>query len=151
MLKRAKGLPPTSLATTLRNLHPLVQATKEALEGTTPDKYNLIHPRSGKELNAISLSVSEASVRRSLAYLDALVKTIDQVGGKVEVGAHGWRRATTVSFCGETITTIRLRERCKQEKRTPPPKTTWGWQKYDFIPPPQVGETVSIPCLRTHL
>jgi hypothetical protein len=134
MLERAKGLPPASVATTLRNLHPLVQSTKELLEEATPDKYNLIHPIWGNECKTISLSVSDASVRRSVAYLDALVKTIERVGGKVEVIVDRWKRQTNVSFCGELITTIRLRERCKKEKRTPPPKATWGWQKYAFIP-----------------
>lgn len=134
LLERAKGLPLVALATTLRNLHPLVQTTKESLEGATPDRHNLINPLWGKEPNAICLSVSEGSVRRSLVFLDALVKAIEQVGGKVEVKADRWRRETTVSFCGELITPIRLRERSKQEKRTPPPNKIWDRPKYDFIP-----------------
>lgn len=134
VFERARALPHVTVATVPRNFHSLVQATKDALGDAKANHHNLVHPPQWDKAKVLSISVSEASVRRSLAFLDALIKSVERVGGKVEVEQSQWKRETTVSFCGEQVATIRLRERYKQEPRKVPPKYPWDWQKYDFIP-----------------
>jgi hypothetical protein len=134
VLEHARALPLVTVGTALRSLHPLIQATKDSLEGAKPDEHNLVHALWDDRAKTLSVSVCKPSVRRGLAFLDALVKVVERVGGKVEVVQSHWKHETTVSFCGERVATIRLRERYKQEARKTPPKDRWDWQKYDFIP-----------------
>src|SRR4029079_973849 len=116
-LERARGLPKVAVPTTLRNLHPLVEGTREALEDAKPDDHNLVGPRWDQREKSLCMSVGKASVRRALAFFDALLKAVERVGGKVEVVTGQWSRETAVWFCGEKVTTIRLRERYKQAER----------------------------------
>jgi hypothetical protein len=133
-LERARGLPKVAAPAKLRNRHPLVEGTREALEDAKPDEHNLVGPRWDRREKSLCMSVGKASVRRALAFLDALVKAVERVGGKVEVVTGQWSRETAVWFCGEKVTTIRLRERYKQVERTTPPKDRWDWNKCEFVP-----------------
>lgn len=134
VLVRAQALPQVTVTGELRNLHPLVQAMKGRLEDSKPNVHNLVQlPRSDRT-RALCVAVSKATVARSLAFLDALIKAVERVGGKIEVVQIQWERATMASFCGEKVATIRLRERYQQVPRTTQPTDTWDWQKYDYIP-----------------
>jgi hypothetical protein len=77
----------------------------------------------------LTVAVGVASVPRALRFLDALVKAVERVGGRVDVKkvTHGRGRETEVVFCGEGVP-LRLRERYRQVKIPPDkqPKGLWG-------------------------
>ena len=85
VLERARALPVVTVAESLRGLHPLVQATKDGLERAAADRNQILTARTAGPSVPLSVSVSKASVRRALLYLDAVVKAVERVGGTVQV------------------------------------------------------------------
>ncbi len=71
LLERAKSLPPVTVASALRNPHPLVQATKAAFQDARPDPQNLITPYSRDGPQPLSVRVSKTCITRALLFLDA--------------------------------------------------------------------------------
>jgi len=132
-LKKAIALPPVTVATSLRGLHHLVQATREALDSAKPGRDNLLFPWRNDGAKTLSVAVSKASVRRSLLFLDALIKGVERIGGTVEVDQGQWTRETIVSFCRERVCTIRLRERCRRVPREKPASKDWYSPRHDLI------------------
>jgi hypothetical protein len=113
----------------------LVQATKEAFHDARPDTNNLTSPYSTKGAEPLNVRVSKGSITRALLFLDAFVKAVERVGGKVVVEKERWQRKTAVYFAGEKVATPRLRERYKQRPHKPDPKDPWsGWKKVDYVP-----------------
>jgi hypothetical protein len=135
LLERARALQPVIVASTLRNLHPLVQATKEAYHDQKPDTNNLVTPRWNSQPEPLSIRVGNDSITRALLFFDALIKAVERIGGKVVVEKVRWSRETIVYFAGEKVATLRLRERYKQQPHKPDPKDSWDrWKKIDCIP-----------------
>jgi hypothetical protein len=132
VLKKARSLPKVEVPTVLRKLHPLVQDTKEWLDYRFDTRPPLERPR--PERDPIETAIYQGSVRRALAFLDALVKAVFRVGGVVELGGERWQQSTVVSVCGERVTRIRLRERYRQVPRTSPPRDILDTRKCEEVP-----------------
>jgi hypothetical protein len=82
----------------------------------------------------VGLTVSKGMTRRALGFLDALIKAIERVGGKVQVRGEYWKPEAVVSFCGEQAATFRLREKYKQQPHKPcPNESKWFAPKRDLI------------------
>ena len=134
MLSQAEALPKVAIPAAMRNLHPLVQVTKDGLENATVDNDNMVSPYRTDDIPFLTIHVSKESVRRSLLFVDTLIKTIEKVGGKVKAEKIHWQTKSTVEFGGMNIATLRLRERYKQKKRDPDPKDRWHRQTMEHIP-----------------
>ena len=137
MIEAARNLPAVKVPTPLRNPHPLVNATRQGLEGAKVDYDNLVNSRCGDDRKTLAVCVGKASVGRGLAYLDTLIKMIEMIGGTVSVQVHRrkhWERETIVSFCGEAATAIRLRERYKLVPKPKQSDTSSYLPKYDHMP-----------------
>jgi len=74
----------------------------------------------------LDVSVSKISLMRALCVLDAFVKRVEKIGGRVEVRKEHWRENTIVVFGGEDVTAIRLREKHKQVPAPPDERKSWG-------------------------
>lgn len=135
ILVRARSLPPVKVASTMRNLHPLVQATRDAFRGSRPDTHGLLFPRLDQGTMPLNIEVSETSATRALLFFSAFIRTVEGVGGKVVVEQERWGRRTVVQFAGEKVATLRLRERYRQQPHTPDPTDPWSrWRKLDYVP-----------------
>lgn len=128
VLESVRKLPELQVASALRHPHPLVEAARTRFQGATPDPQNLVRPV-WDGTPTLTVAVGVASVPRALRFLDALVKAVERVGGRVDVKkvTHGRGRGTEVVFCGEGVP-LRLRERYRQVKIPPDkqPKGLWG-------------------------
>jgi hypothetical protein len=133
-LRKARALPPVTVGEALRGPHPLVQSTRAALERATPDRNGLLSAPWNAEEGTLNVSVSKDSLRRALCFLDALLKAVEKVGGKVEAVRTQWERETVVSFCGEKVATLRLRERYRQQERERPLKDYGDWRRHESVP-----------------
>jgi hypothetical protein len=128
VLESVRKLPELQVASTLRHPHPLVEAVRTRFQGATPDPQNLVRPV-WDGTPTMTVAVGATSVPRALRFLDALVKSIERVGGQVQVKkvTHGRGRETEAVFCGEGVP-LRLRERYRQVAIPPDkqPKGLWG-------------------------
>jgi hypothetical protein len=139
LLDQARGLPTITVPAALHHPHPLVRATRAGLDGAQPDTHNLVSPAwSGAP--ALAVAVGAGSVPRALRFLDALVKAVERLGGRVEVrkDGHTWKRETVAVFCGEAAP-FRLRERYRQAEKPPGEKKSLWWGRYVY---PLTGEFV---------
>jgi hypothetical protein len=121
--KKARDLPKIEVKETLGKLHPLVQDTKVWLEYHFDTRPFLERRHPG--CDPINISIFQDSMRRALAFLDALVKAVVRIGGTVALSENRYRQATEVSVCGERVTAIRLRERYRQEERSETERQIW--------------------------
>lgn len=128
LLRRAMGLSQVAVSSELRGLHPLVKETLQYLQKARPDEHSLMWG------GPLKIRVSKASVRRAMLFMDALIKTIEGLGGTVTEEKERWQSETVVTFLGEKAGTIRLRERYNQKPRPPGNKEGYHWHKYLYIP-----------------
>lgn len=136
MLRLAGALPKIKVSEQLTNLHPLVQATKDYFDviNLPWDKRRLLAwTQPHKTANPFNVSVSGGLQTRALLFLDALVKTVERIGGKVSAAKINGREKTSVSFAGVEVATIRLREKRKQVLHEPSPEDTIFTGKYDYL------------------
>jgi hypothetical protein len=119
LLENALALPPVTVPTSLRAPHPLVAEARTRFEGAEPDIHNLVSPRQAGT-PTLSVSVGTANVPRALRFLDALIKAIQKLGGRVEVrkGDHNHKHETVAVLSGEGVP-FRLRERYRQVPKPP--------------------------------
>lgn len=116
MLRRAWELPKVQVAERLTNLHPLVQATREAFSKPWKERQVSTCSHPDERPYPLSIDVDKEFLRRSLLFMDALIKAVEQVGGKV-LTEWGYREnKTSVSFGGEEAAAIRLREKYTQTR-----------------------------------
>jgi hypothetical protein len=93
----------------LVNPHPLVQATKIALEGQVGDKYGrLFHYR----MKYLNVGVTKASLPRTLRIMDALIKALE----KRQIKVSSAEDRTKVTLLGQTIA-IKVEEPVRQRQR----------------------------------
>jgi hypothetical protein len=134
ILEKARNIECAEIKNELRNLHPLVRATREGLRQATPDQHKLVSPRRAEDVEVLNVLVAQESVQRALIYLDALIRTLERVGGNVEIKKERWRTETRIKILGESPMQIRLRERYKQKEKPKESKTGWDWQLMDYFP-----------------
>jgi len=137
VLEVARAMRRATVPAAIRDPHPLVAATRQELNAASPDGRHMVHPPRYGGGATLGISVSKASVRRALAYLDTLIKTIEKLDGAVRVQPDPWypgRHQAVVVFCGETVTLIRLRETYKQVPKKTKPIDWWDSQKCDYVP-----------------
>lgn len=122
ILEKAKELPSLQALGRLNHPHPLVQLTKQALEACRYEHRGLLRCYRHNNQYPLNVSVSRNSLSRAMCILNAIIKRIEHLGGKVEVHKDQWRSETTeVVIAGEQVGSLRLRERYNQhriEKKT---------------------------------
>lgn len=80
---REQGEGPIVVADSLRGAHELVSRANQELQGARTTDHGLIV---APEQRALDVTTSKASLRRALLIMDALLKTLERRGYKVEVG-----------------------------------------------------------------
>jgi len=117
MLEKARRLEPITVATSLRNPHPLVAATRDQIKADrTPFNERLYSEREERR-PTLSVEVGKDMTTRALCIMDALIKRVERLGGSVEIKNerwHEWKTQTIVCFGGEEVSAIRLREKQNQ-------------------------------------
>lgn len=165
LLKRVKEAGPYQVGDTLRGAHPLIRAVKDALTNASPDEHELILARRPRAGDVPSVVVSKESVPRALRFMDALIKAIESVGGKIEFDGDRWHRRTVVNFAGEKASTIRLRERYNQRPNDQPKESDIFRRKWRFVPnglllldqgpssyrQPYCADTVKATCIESQI
>ena len=134
LLDKARKLPRVGVPTALRAPHPLVRATKTALERAEPDQYGLIAPRRIDGSDTLSMRVGKNSIGRALRFFDALIKAVERLGGRVRIEGDRWNRRTAVLFDGEEAAGIRVRERYTQKKKVRKDTGRYSWHEYEYTP-----------------
>ncbi len=134
-LARARALPPIVVKSSLRAMHPLVQATKDALEVEEMlDRKGVPWCDRPRHVQTLDISVSWGTRHRALRIYDAVVKGIETIGGRVENVKEFRQERTLVTIAGEDATDIRIRERLKR-RRVPPEEREGGWGRaYEDTP-----------------
>jgi len=89
---------PVSVLDRLRNPHPLVEQTGEALRNLKPDEFGLIWYRQ----KTLDLHVSPGSLSRALRIYDGLIKTMETLGWQVELSGQ-YQNNTSINVIGHTI------------------------------------------------
>jgi hypothetical protein len=133
-LARIRTIEKVEVKTELRNLHPLVQSTREAFREAIPDQHNLLFPHREEGDEVISVHVAQESVKRAMLYLDALIRTFEKVGGSVEIKTERWHFETRIRILGESPMVIRLRERYRQKEKPKEAKTRPWDNRMDYFP-----------------
>jgi hypothetical protein len=105
--------PPISVPERLSSPHPLVKATIDALENSTPDEAGILRIRASGCLN---VRVGRQSVGRALRLMDALIKALEARGSTVSVVERDRTRQTCVQILDETIE-VELREGLNRRER----------------------------------
>ena len=135
ILEKAKKLPPMQVSTRLNHPHPLIQITKNALGGCRHEEHGLLHCYRYDNQNTLNVSVSRNSLTRALCIMDAIIKRIEQFGGKVEIHEHRWRGMTTeVIIAGEQVGSLRLRERYNQHRVEKKPGERYSYDRMTYTP-----------------
>ncbi|MBT4035223.1 MAG: hypothetical protein HOB84_03590 [Candidatus Marinimicrobia bacterium] len=93
---------------TLRNSHPLVQASKAKLSNPNTDRYKRCYPGRG----ALNISVSKNSIHRALLIMDALIKALSKRGYETRITGE-YDSVTVVSVDGEEFN-FRIQESSKE-------------------------------------
>jgi hypothetical protein len=133
VIEKARSAPKISLAEDFRGLHPVVRATRDAIQGLKPNDRGMVSPPYPEQKTLLDVSVSPANLKRSILLLDAVVKAVGRLGGSVEPVETCDGTRTRVVLCGEQVALIRLRERYRQVKRPKNHKKLF-WCRYDYIP-----------------
>ena len=139
LLEKARALPSVLVPSALRDPHPLVAEARTRFEGAKPDVHNLVSPL-WTGTPTLSVSVGSATVPRALRFLDALIKAIQKLGGRIEVREreHNHRHETVAVLCDEGVP-FRLRERYRQVPKPPGDRKGLAWSSYEY---PLTGEFV---------
>ena len=140
MLDEARSLEPVNVAGTLRSPHPLVAATRDQIKFYQTPYRQRPHrrPDFGPTL---SISVSEKSLSRALCIMNALIRRVERIGGRVEIQKEKWhehRTRTVIIFAGEEVTDIRIREKNNQVRVSPAMKKHSWERETELIPTGQL-------------
>ena len=117
MLDKARSLGPLQVADSLQNPHALVAATRDRLKREQIPFHRRPYHEPRDRRPTLSLDVSKDMRGRALRIMDALVKRVEKIGGRVEIKKEKWREyrtQTVVCFGGEEVSVIRLREKRNQ-------------------------------------
>ncbi len=128
-LAKAEALPKVEVPTALRRPHPLIQAKNEehrvlSLPWDSQERHYEKLPAT------LCLSVSSDNRGRALRYFNSLIRTVEKLGGSIEVTEdYRQRSKTVVTLGGEEVATIRVRELYRQQ-----PNPEGSYPKYDLVP-----------------
>lgn len=109
---------------TLSEPHPLIKQTAEVLGSRKPNKIGLLNPPPKESLN---IEVSPASLERGLRVMDALIKALEKMGGRVSLT----RTCTDVSIQGVSIG-IGLKEELTRRRKDPKDHNLDGYYEFGF-------------------
>jgi hypothetical protein len=139
ILDRAQTLEPVTVAVSLHRPHAFVAAARDRIKAArAAAKLPFMerpHEDPGKRLPAVNVEVGESMTVRALCIMDALIKRIEETGGVVQVVKeqwNEWRTHTVVSFGGEEVARLRLREKHNQVRR--PPDKEWSYPRTELVP-----------------
>lgn len=137
MLDRALAMEPLQVPDSLRNSHPLVAATRDRIKRDQIPFH--LQPRNEPRdpRSTLCITVGKDLAPRALRIMDALIKRIEKIGGNVEVRKEKWneyRTETIVSFGGEVVSVLRLREK-QNQVRVPPGKKKDPWDNDTELQP----------------
>ncbi|QDV87400.1 hypothetical protein TBK1r_64300 [Stieleria magnilauensis] len=137
-------LGPLRVGKALRSPHSLVSKTQAQIaENTTDCKKRRLpekdYGRYSRSRDMLAVEVSPGMTGRALRIMDAFIKRIVQLGGKVEIRRCGYdrrERATTVVIAGVDVTTLRLREKRKKVPSTKKDEfwDRWGGNRIELVP-----------------
>ncbi|MFA9476942.1 hypothetical protein ACERK3_01420 [Phycisphaerales bacterium AB-hyl4] len=80
--------------------HPLIEETRRAFEGATPEKDGIMRPAKVRRLD---IEASEAQLDRALLIFDTLIKALEQRGLTIEI-AKRKPRCTRITVAGRQLT-----------------------------------------------
>lgn len=139
LLKKARELGPVVVSDTLQKPHPLV-ATWKAVNA----KKIANSKRPWKDQEHISekvildIHVSEQQSLRAILIMDALLKRIEKLGGKIELKPTDHRLSysqTMIVFVGTVAARIRLREQTTKPRiKSEEPDTGWERKRPGYVP-----------------
>jgi hypothetical protein len=119
----------------LRNAHPLVAQTRDALANGRTDEYGRVWPDHPKG-HHLDIRVSKNCLRRALLILNALLKGLESRGFSIEPAKDGWR--TTRIIAGGVEVRFYLMEKVDRSERVASPKEKkehYGYQpRWLFTP-----------------
>jgi len=135
ILDKALNLAPITVPDSLRNPHPLIVETRRWI------KINRIHysERTDEMRSAqpsLAIDVSQELTGRALGIMNTIIRTVNKVGGAVEVrneSGHRRPRQTVVCLAGEAIA-IRLREKKTQVRLTAKEREDWFAKQLKLVP-----------------
>ncbi|MCC7334615.1 MAG: hypothetical protein IT422_05945 [Pirellulaceae bacterium] len=142
ILDRAKSLEELSVPKTLRNPHRLVAQKKEVLEYIAARESIPPYKRDYSSYKTppatIDIDVTKNQTCRALRIMDAFIKRIEKLGGRVEIRAARWNERLTSTFvvvADEDVTQIRLREKHNQIRvKTDKSGFSWRDSRTELIP-----------------
>lgn len=142
LLAKAMSLGAVPVPEQLRKPHPLVLATKERLQREAAEQRLPWSQRSSDWRDTaprgLSVEVSGSLLKRALRIMDALIKRIERVGGVVQLEPKHYnanQSETVVRFAGETVTTLRIREKHNQVRtKNPDAQYSWERDRLDLVP-----------------
>lgn len=117
----------------LAKLHPLVEASRKALDRGEADEYGRLHPPFKAE--CLNIRVSKRSMRRSLLLMDALLKATEARGCSVEIPKQDLRK-TRMVIDGETVDIALWEEVARHDNPEPSTGARYvsDWRKWSFTP-----------------
>lgn len=137
LLNTATNLPRLVVPDTLTDAHPLVvsaeQTHRNDRESFTDRQFNGFKGYN----NALALDVSPPQLDRALRIMEAIIRRVEHIGGRVELQAEQGERPrihTVVVFGKEPIATIRVRETYKKIPIPPPTDGSWLSRRSEIIP-----------------
>lgn len=141
ILEKAKRLEPVTVAKALRNPHRLVSVTRDDAAKRNAEAHlpgcEQTYWRSPSP-PTLSIDVSKESSNRAFRIMDALIKRIEKIGGKIEIRKSGYDNrveSTVVLIADEVITRLRLREKHKQvRKSNKGAKYEWERNRTELVP-----------------
>ena len=123
-LVTAKGLPLSELHLDLQHMHRVVANSHRYCQRSSIQEWN----RNNRKLNdraIIPIEVSDDQLFRSLSYLDAVLRSVEAVGGAVDVKERSEACLVGITICGEYAAAPKLREK---RKMVPNPKAKDPWE-----------------------
>ncbi len=116
------------------DLHPMVEATRRALEMAKANDRHLLSSFEFRDKRALNAVISADSIPRALCFLDALVRGVVAVGGAIKTVVDGRKFDTEVRIGKERAGSVGIQERWslkKRDKRKPamPWTSTSEWDR----------------------
>lgn len=121
----------------LRQPHSLINIAKHLRREQKHAFLERTYSCHGDRVNALSIIVSPSQFSRALKIMNALIKRVEKIGGRVEVRTNqGYydRTETMIVFGEEDVAQIRLREKRKQVNVPRDRRSDYTWQETKRIP-----------------
>lgn len=119
-----------SVAMSLRNSHPLVSATRKAMQPANIDDF----ARLLRDRNCLDVRVSRRTLRRALLIMNALAKAIESRDCSIKIMTESW--PGTYIVVGEERVKVYLWEKVTRIENREPPRSGYGWQRKPWVATP---------------